>query len=81
MSEDLPDLPELNEIETAPVGYRSEIMAMVGLTYDGEPLPESESDEPTQKTPKNHEIPIPKKSDWERNLEKVTKAPAKQAKK
>jgi hypothetical protein len=29
--------------------------------------------EPTQKTPKGHEIPVPKKADWERNLEKVTK--------
>jgi hypothetical protein len=35
------------------------------------------SAEPTQKTPKGHEIPVPKKADWERNLEKVTKPPAK----
>jgi hypothetical protein len=39
------------------------------------------SDEPKQKTPKGAEIPVPKKSDWERNLEKVTKPPARKAEK
>jgi hypothetical protein len=37
-------------------------------------MAQSDQDRPTQKTPKGHEIPVPKKADWERNLEKVTKS-------
>ena len=32
-------------------------------------------DKPTQKTPKGHEIPIPKRSDFEKVLDSVAKAP------
>jgi hypothetical protein len=30
-------------------------------------------DKPTQKTPKNHEIPVPKRSEFLRNLKKAAK--------
>jgi hypothetical protein len=43
-------------------------------------MAETPEAEPKQKTPKGHEIPVPKKSDWQRNLEKVTR-PAKPPKK
>src|SRR4051812_820227 len=42
------------------------------------PMDKDRADEPKQTTPKGHAIPVPKKSDWERNLERVTKPPAKQ---
>jgi hypothetical protein len=32
------------------------------------------SDEPKQKTPKGHEIPVPKRGEFLRNLKKVAKA-------
>ena len=34
----------------------------------------SDEKEPTQKTPKGHEIPVPKRSDFLRDLKKAAKA-------